>query len=108
MNNRLVVIESPYAGEVERNVKYARRCLLDSLERGEAPFAGHLLYTQVLDDTDPEQRAKGIAAHCSWIKWCPQVIVYVDYGISAGMQQAIDLADRWGTPITRRFIGKNK
>ena len=34
---RLVVLESPYAGDVARNVRYARACLRDSLLRGEAP-----------------------------------------------------------------------
>jgi hypothetical protein len=28
---RLVILESPYAGDVEANVAYARRCLRDSL-----------------------------------------------------------------------------
>ena len=52
---RLVIVESPYAGDIETNVKYARRCVKDSLMRGEAPIASHLLYTQegILDDTTP-------------------------------------------------------
>lgn len=69
---RLVIIESPYAGPtpeaVAANVAYARACLLDSLLRGEAPIASHLLYTQVLDDTVPVQRALGIAAGLAWRK----------------------------------------
>ena len=43
---RRVIIESPYAGFVKRNEDYARECLRDSLMRGEAPIASHLLYTQ--------------------------------------------------------------
>ena len=43
---RLVIFESPYAGDVEANTEYARRCVRDSLMRGEAPIASHLLYTQ--------------------------------------------------------------
>jgi hypothetical protein len=59
-----VLIESPYAGDVERNEKYARACMRDCFERGEAPFASHLLYTQpgVLDDTLHHERALGIDA----------------------------------------------
>jgi len=41
-----VIIESPYAGDIEVNLKYAKLCILDSLKRGEAPLASHLLYTQ--------------------------------------------------------------
>lgn len=43
---KLVLLESPYAGDTERNVDYGRRCLRDSIMRGEAPMASHLLYTQ--------------------------------------------------------------
>lgn len=55
---RRVIIESPYAGDVKANVAYARRCVRDSLARGEAPIASHLLYTQpsVLRDHVPEER----------------------------------------------------
>lgn len=61
---RLVVLESPYAGDVERNVRYARAAVRDCLDRGEAPIASHLLYTQpgVLDDLVPAERAMGIEA----------------------------------------------
>ncbi len=41
----LIIIETPYSGDVEANTAYARYCLLDSLRRGEAPdcqpFAAH-------------------------------------------------------------------
>jgi hypothetical protein len=37
-------------GDLRRNIRYAQLCVLDCLQRGEAPFASHLLYTQVLDD----------------------------------------------------------
>lgn len=30
---KLVILESPYAGDVEANVAYARRCVRDSLLR---------------------------------------------------------------------------
>lgn len=49
----LVLLESPYAGYVERNLAYARACARDCLLRGEAPFASHLLYAANL--IGPEQ-----------------------------------------------------
>ena len=105
---KLVVIESPYAGDIELNTIYARKCLRWSLEHGEAPFAGHLLYTQVWNDADPELRAAGIAAHCAWIRVADCVVVYSDHGISAGMQMAIEYANEVGTPVMKRAIGKAK
>ena len=64
----LVIIESSFAGDMERNIKYARRCMRDSLIRGEFPFASHLLYTQegILDDTKPDERKLGIEAGFEW------------------------------------------
>jgi hypothetical protein len=60
---RLVIIESPYAGDPDGNLAYARAALADSLARGEAPFASHLLYPQVLDDMIPiSPRSTPIAA----------------------------------------------
>jgi hypothetical protein len=103
---RRVIIESPYAGNVEANIAYARECLRDSLLRGEAPIASHLLYTQegVLDDKVPEDRARGIAAGIDWYMVADLCVVYSDLGISSGMQRGIDRARDWNVPIKYRKI----
>lgn len=101
---RLVILESPYAGDVEANVAYARACLVDSLSRGEAPIASHLLYTQVLDDTDPLQRDMGIAAGLAWRFVAHASVVYVDRGISSGMRHGIDLAHEEGITVEYRSL----
>jgi hypothetical protein len=104
---RLVVIESPYAGDIERNTAYARACMADCLARGEAPYASHLLYTQpgVLDDDDPDERALGMAAGFSWRAACSVTIVYTDLGISDGMRAGIASAIEHGHIITYRNLG---
>lgn len=84
-----VQIESPYAGDVEANTAYARACLLDSLRRGEAPFASHLLYTQVLDDLRPEDRNLGMDAGFAYLLRADLVAFYVDRGMSRGMLAAL-------------------
>ena len=99
-----VYLESPYAGDVERNVEYTKRCTQDSISRGEAPFVSHLLYTQVLDDTIPEERALGIA--CGNV-WRCHTVVYKDYGISKGMVFGIIDAISKGYEIEYRKIGEN-
>lgn len=101
-----VVVESPYAGNIALNEAYARACLADCLERGEAPVASHLLYTQpgVLRDNDPDERALGIAAGHQWIDGASLVIVYVDFGISSGMKAGIAEALRVGTQIEPRTL----
>lgn len=104
---RLVVIESPYAGDVERNALYARRAMADSLSRGEAPLASHLLYTQpgVLRDAVPAERKQGINAGLEWAKMAAATVVYRDLGISPGMAMAIEAAHRAGRPVEYREIG---
>lgn len=88
------LIESPYAGAVATNVEYARAALRDSLMRGEAPLASHLLYPQVLDDQDPEQRALGMRAAWTWVRASAdvRVVFYVDRGMSPGMRAVLALA----------------
>ena len=103
---RLVIVESPYAGDIEKNLAYARECLHECLRRGEAPFASHLLYTQagVLDDDIPAQRKLGIEAGLAWGEKAEATIVYIDYGISLGMKLGIEEAERAGRAVEYRTL----
>lgn len=103
---RLVIIESPYAGDVEANVEYARRCVRDSLSRGEAPIASHLLYTQpgILDDDLPDERQWGIDAGLAWRRVAEASVVYTDSGVSRGMEYGIKAARAAGLPVEYRNI----
>lgn len=104
---KLVIVESPYAGNVEMNVAYARVALRDCLARGEAPIASHLLYTQVLDDKIPTERQQGIDAGLAWRK-APGVlpVFYCDLGWSSGMCAARDLYEREGVGYDKRWLFK--
>lgn len=96
-----VVLESPYRGHGETeaeiasrtkwHVEYARLCIRDSLRRGEAPIASHLLYTQptILQDNDPLEREQGIKAGWTWIPYADYSVYYTDHGWSAGMLGAL-------------------
>jgi len=104
---RLVVIESPYAGDTVRHTHYLRACLRDCLDRGEAPFASHAIYTLpgVLDDLVPEQRERGIAAGFAWRAHAAAVCFYVDLGWSPGMIEAQRVAEREGLASEVRALG---
>ncbi len=99
-----VILESPYAGDVKRNVEYAQQCMLDCLMRNESPIVSHLLYTQVLDDNIPEDRKLGIAAGLAWIDVVDKHVFYIDYGYSVGMLAAKELAEKSGIRIEERRI----
>jgi hypothetical protein len=105
---RLVILESPFAGDEQANIDYARLCVRDSLMRGEAPIASHLLYTQptILDDSVPEERQHGIDAGLAWGIVADATIVYTDKGISKGMLHGIHEAQMSYRPVEYRSIKK--
>lgn len=91
---KLVILESPYAGDISANIMFARRCIHDCLVRDEAPIASHLLFTQpgVLRDEDPAERALGIAAGLAWLPRADYSVFYTDRGWSSGMLAALHLS----------------
>ena len=99
-----VIIESPYKGSATENIKYARQCLHDSLYRGESPFASHLLYTQVLDDEVSEQRRMGMESALAWYDVADLCAVYVDLGISEGMEKGLAYARSIHLPTQERRL----
>jgi hypothetical protein len=103
---RLVIIESPFAGYVDRNLRYLRACIRDCLLRGEAPFASHAIYTQagVLDDDVPEERRHGIEAGFAWREKADATVVYTDLGTSIGMRYGIEHAKSIGHPVEYRTL----
>ncbi len=106
---RLVIVESPYAGDIARNVAYARAAMADCLRRGEAPIASHLLYTQpgVLRDNVPEERNHGIEAGLAWGRVADGHVFYVDLGWSRGMTAARDRCEAEGRKWeTRALLGE--
>lgn len=117
--SKIVMMESPYSGKdlpllylldkpfYQRRkvlISYARACLLDCIERGETPIATHLLYTQVLNDDNNELRASGLTLHSNLMSVIDKVVIYEDFGISSGMQKAVDEADELGKEIEYRKL----
>jgi hypothetical protein len=106
---RLVILESPYAGDIDRNVEYARKCVRECLLRGEAPIASHLLYTQpgILRDEIPAERQHGMDAGLAWRRVADATVVYTDLGISRGMQYGIEAASAAGVKVEYRKLDES-
>ena len=116
MNPPLVLVETPYAGNVHANLAYARLCMADSVSRGEAPFLSHLLYTQGLgggwameqrNESDKEHwvtREKGMELGRAWRAVASKTVLYVDLGESSGMVLAEVEAHELGKPVERRRL----
>jgi len=117
---RRVVIESPFAGNSPwrlvafcqrvRNRQYARAAVRDSLMKGEAPFASHLIFTQpgILRDGIASERQQGIDAGLAWLATAEASVVYVDLGISKGMASGIEAARSIGIPVEFRALKRKK
>ena len=86
------IVESPFAGNVEKNLAFLRAIMRSCLLNGEAPYASHGLYTQpgVLDDTKPEERRLGMEAGFAWSEVAQKINVYSNYGLSDGMLKGIE------------------
>lgn len=102
-----VVVESPYAGDIDKNLRYLRACMSDCIHRREAPYASHALYTQpgVLKDEVPEERKLGIEAGFAFRGRLHKTIVYTDLGYSTGMRYGIKHAEEIKHPIEYRQLG---
>lgn len=105
---RLVIIESPFAGDRERNERYLDACIADCVARGESPYASHALLTRrgVLDDAKPEERDRGIALGFAWRRVADATVIYADLGISRGMWHGIrDAECETDRKVEFRYLG---
>ena len=93
-----VFISSPFAGDVQRNIKNARRYCAFAVRSGYIPFAPHLFYPQFLSDGNTEQRELGLFMGMVFLDSCKEVWVFGER-ISSGMQREIDRARERGIPI---------
>lgn len=96
--SRLVYIASPYAGDVERNVAFAKEACRFAAAQGCTPVAVHLLYPQFLDDGVPQEREAGLKMGRRVLAACDEFWLCGER-LSAGMQAEKAEAERLGIPI---------
>lgn len=110
---RLVIIESPYKGDVIRNKRYLQACIRDCLRRSESPYASHQMLTDALDDGDVNQRVLGVNAGLAWRRAFFHTengvrhvlpVFYLDLGWSGGMKDAHVLYEKEGVHYERRNL----
>lgn len=110
---KLVIIESPYKGDVPRNLLYLRSCIRDCVFHGESPYASHRMLTDALDDNDVIERSLGIGAGLAWrnavdmsLHWGTRVlpVFYLDLGMSDGMLIAKKRYDDEGITYEERTL----
>lgn len=111
----LSYVESPYSGDIEANVEYARRAMHNEMTRGRAPFLSHLLYTQhptagFVHDDDEEHKHAGrerAIELAGRFRTVPGMITvfYIDKGWSRGMLEAKKVCEEKGLPFEEVSLG---
>ena len=94
--HEVVYIASPYAGDIEKNLTFAKAAARFAIARGKAPYIPHLTLPAVLNDEDPRERALGIELNCETLSRCDALWVFRRNGISAGMAAEIAYAGKCG------------
>lgn len=95
----LVFICSPYAGDVEHNVEATRKYCKFAVANNAIPVAPHLLYPQILDDTDPQERNLGLFFGKVLMDKCLEVWIFSDGEYTPGMKAEYEHAVRKGRKI---------
>ena len=93
-----VYIVSRYAGDVENNVKNAIRYCRFAIDKKKMPIAAHLLYPQIVDDNNTDEREIGTMYGLALLALCDEVWCFGE-NLSSGMEQEIKEAKRLGKPI---------
>ena len=94
----IIYICSPYAGDIDVNVRNAQNYCRFAIRRGCIPVAPHLLFPQFLDDTVSEQRELGMFMGYVLMTKCMEVWVFGDT-ISPGMAAEIVKAEARCMPV---------
>lgn len=90
----LVSILSPSANTSENPDEvrdYLNRCILDSINKGEAPFSGELIYS-FTDEITNAERERIILSELEWSKKATKVVAYCDLGVTESMRWSIERA----------------
>ena len=103
MNNqiqqkKLVYICSPYAGDVQENLRRARQYSRFAVFHGSVPMTPHLMYPQFLQDAEPAERKIGTECAMTVLALCDEIWVFGDR-ISKGMAEEIEYAKEAYIPV---------
>lgn len=95
---KLVYICSPYAGDVQENLRRARQYSRFAVFHGSVPMTPHLMYPQFLQDAEPAERKIGTECVMTVLALCDEIWVFGDR-ISKGMAAEIEYAKEAYIPV---------
>lgn len=101
-NNKInkIFVCSPLSGDnMEENIEKAKEHCKGISLMGYLPIAPHLYFTQFLNDDNEAERRLGMDLGLRLLAECDEIWVYNEDGISAGMNEEIEMAKRLNIPI---------
>lgn len=95
-NRRKIYVASKYSGDVDANVAAAISYCRRVIDEGYMPIASHLLYPQILNDNNPEERELGLMFGLALLRLCDEVWVFgsVSQGVAREIEEAKRLKKR--------------
>lgn len=96
---KCVYICSPYSGDTERNIKYAKELTAQAIMDGYCPITPHLYIPLCLNDNEPRERKQGLEIALRLLEQCDLLIVGTRFKISKGMEVEIETAERLGIEV---------
>ncbi len=107
-NRRKIYVASRYAGDIQANIENAIWACRYVIDKGYMPVASHLLYPQILNDSNPRERELGLMFGLALLATCDEVWVFTANGeVSSGMAKEIEEAKRLGIPVRKLEMGES-
>lgn len=97
-----IYVASPYAGDTLKNTEFAKDACRFVLKQGHAFFCPHLLYPNILDEHNPQERQLGLDMGIAMLESCDELWCFGE-SISHGMMLEIAQAKTLDIP-TRRVM----
>lgn len=99
----IIFVCSPARGETtaryNRNMKNAAQYSRSIALQGDIPITPHLFFRDFLEERKPDERARGMKMGKELLRFCDEVWVYGADGISEGMKDEIELAEKLGKTV---------
>lgn len=101
MSKKLVYICSPLRGDYEKNMENARTYCRVAMKYlpDVVPLAPHVYFPQFMDDTNEEERERGMAAGIALLDKCDELWAFGLENPSEGMKREIEHARARGIPV---------
>lgn len=96
MDRKIIYVCSPYSGDIEKNVEFARKASRFVVDKGHVPIAPHLLLPQFMSEENERELAMDL--NKTLLDVCDELWYFGNF-ITKGMQDEIVHATTWDIPV---------